>query len=326
LAVAVATLLRHDGSEPTTILPAIKAFHAVRPLSPAEADALWPLVVLRSAGLVVSGNHQSSIDADNDYANSALDLEWRIFERANAIPIAVITAQIRHALGVAHPADPVGGRLVAGDGGGAAQIVVLDLSVDADGMDSGAWLDPDCESRLAAGALAAGAAAVTTAFGQARLTRSATLSATSPAAVATGVHVWPGPPLMLVAPWAGTVTADDGAVTLTGAGGTLELRGAVRAAAGTHGAEAGAALAVVAGPTSLGANVTTIGEQSFAERFAQLIAEPRAQRHAEAHLGSLEQRTRYVAGEHATQRLLALRAKAHGVSMGEFSTEKKNLC
>jgi len=246
LAVAVTTLLRHDGCEAASTLPAIQAFHAVRPLSPAELDALWPLVVLRSAGLVVSGNHQSSIDDDNDYARSALDLEWRIFERATDIPVAVMTGQIRHALGVALPAASVTGRLLVADAGA---IVVLDLSVDTDAMDGGAWREPDLESRLAAEALADGGGAVVTAFGQARLTRSATLSATSPATVATGVEVWPGAAMTVVAPWAGTVTVDGDTVSLSGAPGTLELRGAVGAAAGTHSAAAGAALAVVDGWT-----------------------------------------------------------------------------
>ena len=244
LAVAVTTLLRHDGCEPSATLPAIQAFHAVRPLSPAELDVLWPLVVIRSATLVVSGIHQSSIDAENAYASSALDHEWRIFERANAIPITVMAAQIRHALGVARPAEPVAGRLIDGHAG---EIVVLDLSAEADAMDGGAWLDPDCEARLAAEALAAGATAVATAFGQARLTRAGTLSSTSPATVATGVEVWSARPLTVVAPWEGTVAVDGDTVSLTGSPGTLELRGAVRAAAGTHSAEAGAALAGVDG-------------------------------------------------------------------------------
>ena len=245
LAVAVATLLRHDGCEPAATLPAIRAFHAVRPLSPAEVDALWPLVVMRSAALVVSGIHQSSIDADNDYATSALDHEWRIFQRANDIPIPVMTAQIRYALGVAHRTEPITGRLLDGDTG---EILVLDLSVDADALDGGAWLAPDREARLAADALAAGAEAVATVFGQARLTRSATLSSTSPATVATGIELWAAQPLTLMAPWAGTVTVTEGFVTVTGMPGTLELRGSVHAATGTHSAEAGGALATVDGP------------------------------------------------------------------------------
>src|SRR5690606_23288605 len=56
LAVAVSSLLRHEGGEPSATLPAIAAFDAVRPLGPAEVEALWPLVVLRAAVLVVSGN------------------------------------------------------------------------------------------------------------------------------------------------------------------------------------------------------------------------------------------------------------------------------
>ena len=246
LAVTVATLLRHDGCEPAGALPAIQAFHAVRPLAPAEVDALWPLVLLRAAVLVVSGIHQSSIDAENDYASSALDNEWRIFELANAIPLDVMTAGIRHALGVAHPAEPITGRLIddAGD------IVVVDLSPEADAMDGGVWLAPDCEERLAADALATGARAAVTCFGQPRLTRSAMLSDTSPATVATGVELWPGRPLSLIAPWPGSVTVDEsnGAVTLTGTAGTLEVRGALRPAGpGGHGVEAGDPLAAVDG-------------------------------------------------------------------------------
>ena len=246
LVVAVAALLRHDGCEPAGTLPAIQAFHAVRPLGPAEVEALWPLVVLRGAVLVASGTHQASIDAENEYASSALEHEWRIFERASAIPVDVMTAQIRHALGVAHPTEPIAGRLIedAGD------IVVVDLSPEADEMDGGAWLAPDCEERLAAEALAAGASAAVTAFGQARLTRSETLSTTSPATVATGIDLWPGRLLTLVAPWPGSVTVDEstGAVTLTGSDATLEVRGALRPAGPAgHTAGPGDALATADG-------------------------------------------------------------------------------
>jgi 4-aminobutyrate aminotransferase-like enzyme len=244
LAVTVATLLRHDGCEPATTLPAIQAFHAVRPLGPAEVDALWPLVLMRAAVLVVSGIHQSSIDAENDYASSALDLEWRIFERANAIPIEVMTAQIRHALGVARPAEPITGRLLDNS----AAVVALDLSAEANAMDAGAWLDPGCEERLAAEALVAGAAAVVTEFGQGRLTRSAVLRDNSPLTVATGIDLWPGRPLPLVAPWPGVVTVSDGGVTLTGPTATLQIRGALRSdALAGQDAEAGDPLATVDG-------------------------------------------------------------------------------
>ena len=248
LAVTVATLLRHDGSEPAATLPAIEAFHAVQPLSPAEVEALWPLVVLRAAVLVVSGVHQSAIDAENSYATAALDLEWRIFERANDIPAEVMTAQIRDALGMAVPAPPIAGEAPLIDGLDPAGVVRLDLSVESDAMDGGAWLEPDCEDRLARAALTAGAAAAVTTFGQAWLTRSAMLSPTSPATVATGVHLWPATTMTVTAPWAGSVSTSPEVLRLTGAAGTVELHGAIQPAAASGQVAAGAALAGIDGP------------------------------------------------------------------------------
>lgn len=105
LAVSLSSVLHHDGIEPHHVLPAVRAFHAVRPLSAAEAEALWPLVVLRAACLVVSGRHQAAVDADNTYAKAALDREWRIFEQAVSLPLPVMTRLVRNA--IAHADAPV---------------------------------------------------------------------------------------------------------------------------------------------------------------------------------------------------------------------------
>ncbi|WP_445165534.1 aminotransferase [Mycolicibacterium sp. Dal123E01] len=229
LAIAVSSLLRHEGGEPATTVGAIAAFHAVRPLGPAEIEALWPLVVLRAAVLVVSGIHQAAIDADNDYATSALDYEWRIFERAVALPSEVMTAQIRAALGAADTTDPLPVEVPLIVGLDPATVALLDLSAEADAMDNGRWLAEGCEDDLAVAALVRGAAAVVSTLGQPRLTRSVPLRAQSTATVPTGVDFWPGAPMPVTAPWAGVVdSVDDDSVTLTGTAGSLHLRGAVR--------------------------------------------------------------------------------------------------
>jgi Ser/Thr protein kinase RdoA (MazF antagonist) len=104
LAVAISSVMRHAGGEPAAALPLIAAFHHERPLRAEEITALWPLVVLRAATLVVSGNQQAAIDAENDYATSALELEWQIFERSVSIPPEVMTGLIARTLGSAqHP-------------------------------------------------------------------------------------------------------------------------------------------------------------------------------------------------------------------------------
>ncbi|MFJ1791097.1 aminotransferase [Kitasatospora griseola] len=206
LAVSLSSMLHHDGVEPHQVLPAVRAFHAVRPLSAAEAGALWPLVVLRAAVLVVSGRQQAAVDADNAYATAALDREWRVFEQATCLPLAVMTNLVRDAAGFAHRPAPVAAsarQLLRG----LDEFTVLDLSTDADAMDGGAWLDAGTEDRVAAAALAGGAAAVRTPYGAARLSRTPALSVDSPATVSTGVDLWLGPTAVAQAPDAGRVLA-----------------------------------------------------------------------------------------------------------------------
>lgn len=228
LAIAVSSVLRHEGGEPVATLPAIAAFHAVRPLSAAEIEALWPLVVLRAAVLVVSGNHQAAIDTDNAYATGALEAEWRIFERAVEVPIEVMTGEIRATLGAARIAEPTRVQATLIGGLAAGSVARLDLSTESDAVDAGRWLASDCEEALAAESFASGAAAVVTTFGQPRLTRSVPLSPQSAATVGTGVELWPAAPMPVTAPWAGVVDAvTDDAVTLTGTEGTVQVHGAL---------------------------------------------------------------------------------------------------
>ena len=206
LAVPLSSVLHHDGMEPHHVLPAVRAFHEIRPLSEEEATALWPLVVLRAATLVVSGRHQAAVDGDNAYVNAALEREWRIFEQAVAVPTAVMTSLITETLGLTHhrattavPALP----LLAGCD--PADIAVLDLSVESDAMDHGTWLEEAADDRLAAALLTEGAAAVATRYGRARLTAAPALSTASPTTVATGVDLWTAGPAVLQAPGDGEV-------------------------------------------------------------------------------------------------------------------------
>jgi 4-aminobutyrate aminotransferase-like enzyme/Ser/Thr protein kinase RdoA (MazF antagonist) len=220
LAVSLSSILHHDGVEPHHVLPAVRAFHAVRPLSPEEAEAVWPLVVLRAAVLVASGRHQAAVDEDNGYAKSALDREWRIFEQAARLPLPVMTRLIRDATGMAGvpartaqagaPVRPLLRDL------GADDITVLDLSTDAESMDHGAWMEAGAEARLVTSALTDGAAAVATRYAHARLTRTPALSAVSTATVPTGIDLWLGRDAVVQVPAAGKVlAAAPGHVELT---------------------------------------------------------------------------------------------------------------
>ncbi|MEK0097883.1 aminotransferase [Streptomyces sp. A475] len=208
LAVSLSSMLHHDGVEPHQVLPAVRAFHAARPLSAQETDVLWPLVVLRAAGLVVSGRQQAAVDEDNTYATSALEREWHIFEQATSLPLPVMTHLVKDAVGRADaPATTDVPPHLLLRGLAADDITILDLSTDADAMDRGAWGESGAEDRLAAQALAEGAAAAVTRYGQARLTQAPPLSALSPATVPTGIDLWLDRPVSAQAPAAGTILA-----------------------------------------------------------------------------------------------------------------------
>ena len=62
---------------------------------------MWPLLVLRTAVLIVSGAQQATLDPDNAYLTEQSDGEWRMFEQAISVPIDVMTAAIRADLGLA---------------------------------------------------------------------------------------------------------------------------------------------------------------------------------------------------------------------------------
>ena len=227
LAVTVSSVLRHAGGEPVATLPLIAAFDHERPLQPAEIAALWPLLVLRAATLVVSGNQQAAIDAENDYATGALELEWRIFERAVSVPADVMAGVVADALGRPAPlAVPlsVSAPLLGGVDPGAVRR--LDFSAQSDTVDAGAWLDLACEERAAAAALTDGALAAVTAYAEPRLTRSVALHSESSDTVPTGVDLWLAGRTALTAPFAGlVVTAGDGEVILAGENGALVVHG-----------------------------------------------------------------------------------------------------
>ncbi len=205
LAITASCVLGHPGTDPTSVLPAVRAFHEVRPLTSAEVDTLWPLLVLRTAVLIVSGAQQASIDPDNDYVTEQSDGEWRMFELATSVPIDVMTAVLRADLGLAGLPEPVTGSLVAVD-----SVATLDLSTASDAydfaFDADGALRPGVEDDAARAAVRNGAHLVVTQYGQPRLSRTHRLSHDNPDVVPTGVSVWAATATTLTAPWDGELS------------------------------------------------------------------------------------------------------------------------
>ena len=240
LAVTVSGLLHHAGPLVETVLAAVRGYHAVRPLTPDEVAALWPLVVLRGAVLVASGRQQAALDPANAYATSALDREWRIFEAATSLPTAVMGATIAAEVGTRPEPSLVTGWPLLGE-----SPRLIDLGVTSDSADDGAWLLPDAADRLAAGV----GGVVAARWGDPRITATPTLSPDAPATVPTSTTVWADAPVEVFAPWPGTVVAEAGSVRLrpvdAAVGFALRLDPARPLAAGE--VPAGAPIALVEG-------------------------------------------------------------------------------
>lgn len=217
VAVACTAVLHRAPNDPLAALPLIAAFDSRVPLTDIEVRALWPLVVLRAAVLVVSGLQQVSIDPSNDYASEALDREWSIFATAARLPLDVAERSIRLAVGRVDAAfDPASGPPALPP---TVSTVDVDLSWSSDVLRDGDWLSDDPAGREAAAARAVlatdGHDLALTRFGEPRLTRSAAAASTAPVNVSLGVEVFPDSPVDVVAPAGGRIgRTSDGHTTL----------------------------------------------------------------------------------------------------------------
>ncbi len=215
LAVAVASALHHVPRNPLRALETIDAFAPHLPLTDPEIAALWPLVLLRAAVLVVSGEQQVAVDAGNTYADENRAHEWSVFTVARRVDPDEAESLIRWRLGrgAAAPAATLG-RLFDAELDAAA---VLDLSVTSRHLDDGRWLEPGIEDELLIEAVGSNGAALTR-YGEFRLTRAVPESAapTPTFALAVTARVRTGTPVR--APIAGTLTPSGEEWVLRGAG------------------------------------------------------------------------------------------------------------
>ena len=234
LAATVASALHHVPDEPLSVLDVVAAFDAEAPLDDAELSALWPLVVLRGAVLVVSGEQQVALEADNAYADENRAHEWVAFDVARRLDAGemetLIRARLRQPrLGQARLGRPSGqppalGRLVTLDS--TAQNLA-DLSVNARDLDAGAWLSDDAESTVLARVCREHGHAVSR-YGEARLTRARTDRSLPSATIAVGVTLDAPTGTQVTAPFAGELALTEGSWLLRTEGLDLWLDGLTR--------------------------------------------------------------------------------------------------
>jgi 4-aminobutyrate aminotransferase-like enzyme/Ser/Thr protein kinase RdoA (MazF antagonist) len=219
LAATVTSALHHLANDPLAVLDTIAAFDAEAPLDDSDLAALWPLVVLRGAVLVVSGDHQIAIDADNTYADENRAHEWLAFDIARRLDPDEMETLIRGRLANTGDQQIVTaqfGRIVSAP---IAAESVVDLSTTSHALDDGLWLNPGAEdAALAAAAEASATGQAITRYGEYRLTRAA-IDRTAPSAtLALAVTLRTRKATPVLAPLAGTVEQIGSSWLLRGQG------------------------------------------------------------------------------------------------------------
>ena len=221
IAVTLSSLLHHDDATPATTLPAIREFHARRPLDDKELAALWPLVVLRGAVLVLSGRQQVRLDEANNYADVALDREMRILRVAASVPASAMTGAILHALGSSPRPDETwpGVPLLTFD-----RAIALDGGTVSPLNDEGNWLQADALEAAAQDALGTGADAVFLPAWHAVLTGAPARTPAAPATIPTGLSLWLAKPTAIGRPGEATLIR-PGTLAVAVGGETITISG-----------------------------------------------------------------------------------------------------
>ncbi|KQR18821.1 4-aminobutyrate aminotransferase [Agreia sp. Leaf335] len=224
IAITVSSLLHHDGATPASALPAVRAFHALRPLDDDEITALWPLVILRGAVLVLSGRQQVRLDEANSYADAALDREFRVLKVAASVPSEVMAGAIRDALRLG--ASPVRSWSTAPVLRSFDRAVALDGGTVSPVNDDGAWLRASSIDDEAMALLDSGAEAVYLSAWNAVLAGAPTRTPSAPDTVPTGTTLWLSSEtpiigsveISVVRPGVIALTVGDETLTISGSG------------------------------------------------------------------------------------------------------------
>ncbi|KPW62628.1 hypothetical protein ALQ64_04651 [Pseudomonas cannabina] len=240
LSVTCAALLHHADGDPLYIVPAVVAYHALNPLKTEELQALWPLIVARSAVLVLSSEQQASVEPDNTYIQANLAGEWNIFDVATSLPMALMETAILQAVGMDLPSveQPAYQPLLPGLQG--LKPTQVDLGVLSEHFVAGNWEQSGIDEYLLSQA-AGGHGLAVSRFGEYRLSRTLPDCAKEPETFALHVELHVPAETALHAPFNGTLRLTaDAALLLVGDGITLKLWGVLPDAALSGQVQAGA--------------------------------------------------------------------------------------
>jgi len=100
LAITGAYLVLDHPAPERALAALVAGYHAVSPLNEAQADLVWPLLLLRLAVSVTNSAMMQKARPDDPYVVVSEAPAWRFLERAHALPDALMAARLRVACGL----------------------------------------------------------------------------------------------------------------------------------------------------------------------------------------------------------------------------------
>lgn len=257
IATAVQSLVLRDPAHALELAVEIaRGFDGALPLTDAEVEAIWPLVLARAAVCAICEEQQAVMEPDNAYAQTFLGDGWLIADGLESVPPALAHETLRAALGRGPSATSTAtsARLAA-----LAPLAVsplgtplgtpLDLSSRSEILRDGCWLDPATARSVVALATAAGAGVGR--WGEGRLVHAVPNRREPPASVHLGVDLFAEAGASVSSPLAGTVArTGSGELVLDIGGLGLRLAGIASALGVGAVVSAGDPVGTVAAPAA----------------------------------------------------------------------------
>jgi 4-aminobutyrate aminotransferase-like enzyme/Ser/Thr protein kinase RdoA (MazF antagonist) len=199
-------IYRQPGDALEAMLQVLGGYHDAAPLSEPEVDALWPLILARSAACAALSVRHRRLTPDSAYVRETHDGDWVVLTTLLQLPADLPAAAFRVRAGLTplagdslpallRDADPL--PVVAG-----VHPRPIDLSVGSDALHEGAWEDP----RRVADAVGA-ARAMIGRWGEVRLTAAGVPGEMAPHTLHLGADVFAPAGTHVRAPLDATVAA-----------------------------------------------------------------------------------------------------------------------
>lgn len=238
-----AYLLADRDGDPFALLPAIRAYHEIYPLTQSELEALWPLVVARTGILAAEAESRQARSPDDPQAMQETEKRRAVLNGATSVSAAHVFASILDVTGTVKPLPEIGRLLPDID---PDSFRMVDLSVTSPLLYGGNWTDADNDWKLLAH-IAWETGRASTRYGEYRLSKSLTDPQQEPESFALHIDACIPARTAAVAPFAGTLKAAGPRLVLVGRDLTLHVEGLECTLAEETELAAGDPLGVIAG-------------------------------------------------------------------------------